>query len=714
MSRNNPTDDGAQHGNEQSTGSDDCDCGTLPGDADCDLDRFERNRYFQGKLMTARDMQLEQTYHADRLETLAQHVTGKGAVCGLSTAVEQEAPDTPLSVTVRPGFALDCCGRPVLLDTTAHETFGADRLPDPAEAETVDPSAFTAREETAASEMIEEALREEEETEREWPPGVSVYIRLKECHAEKVPIPGSEDACREDCTYNRVVEDFEVEIEAGDPEPPKAVRHVSFPDREDLEGYDDQRGAAPTDPALQFPALTYYGEGGGTEDGDGDGNEGGDGFHHRDCDEEGDPRVFLGFYARLGDGWELLEAAAPRHYVYSNDMLYAAIVRHATDYGNPHDNVESVEGLSGQVGVASPDHTLDVAAAAGANDVELTAGSWLEPLAPYMADRALKTVVKSFSFAALWFIQQRTEENVQGVFTVFRDALRVVSRARDAIEERAYEDEGAFLDAVRDIADRAHSLRTNDTLQSTATQESFDRFVTELEEVRDYTTTFADPISDATLAAHDGTQVAYDLDQLGQAAQWLTTLPTEIPVSEDEQGNEESLKFYIWLPLLLDFDVSYLSQQFGTTPTRSAALSAETPNVARMTGSLTADLANILESDATPVIDSLEASNENYVVETTSPEEVSRDVDPGTVVSHAVETIEDGQQYRINVAGTPLEDIDQVGTDRSRRLTNAGIYTAEQLAKADVETVASALGVAADASAPQRIIENARTLTGSQ
>lgn len=703
MSRHESTENGAQHENDGTGHAEDCEPGTLPGDADCELDRFVRNRYFHGKLMTARDMQLEQEYHADRLETLAQHATGEGAVCGLSTSLNQEEAGTPLEVTVRPGFALDCCGQPVLLDTTAHETFSPDRLPAPAETGAVAAADVDVGVGRDAEDELEEAL--ERDGDRDWPPGVSVYVRLKECQTEKVPIPGSEDACRENCTYNRVVEDYQIELETGEPEPPKAVRDVEFPDREELSSYDDQSGADPRDPALQKMARTYYGE---AENGD---------FHHLDCDEDGDPRVYLGFYARTGDGWELLEAAAPRHYVYSNDMLYAAIARHATDFSNPHENVESVEGLTGRVGVSSPDRTLDVAAAAGPNDVELTAGSWLEPLAPYMADRALKTVVTSFSFIGLWFLQRRTEENVENTTEIFRNALRVVSRARTAIENHAYEDETEFLDATRDITERAQNLRTSGTLQTLATQESFDRFTSELDELRNVTTAFDEPVSDEDVASHDGTQVAYDLDQMAQATQFLTHLATEFPVRENEAGQEEGLKLYIWLPLMLDMDISYLSQQFGTTRATTAsshALSAESAGMARVTGGLTADIASVLESDATPVIESLEANNEDYVVEATSTAELDREVQPGTVVSHAVEAVDDGERYRISVAGTPLEDVGQVGGDRSKQLIEAGLTSAEQLAEADVETVASALGMDADASAPKTIIENARSLVGGQ
>jgi len=767
---------GGQHDKRTTTG---------PGDETCALDRFVRNRYFHGKLMTARDQQLEQEYHANRLETLAQHVTGRGAVCGLAVSVSQDSADAPLKVDVEPGYALDCCGRPVLLDKPARETFPPEQLPteeergdgetvetieeldaimDSSEGETeivseivseadqplpaqpmlmignlvsetggeespitADPAGMAAvidehaetltRMNEGMLELLMGRIEEQPETDigdllgeieaeelPDLPEGVAVYIQLRECYTEKVPVNGSEDACREDCTYNRVVEDFEIVIDT-DPPDLKPVRQVEFPDQDDLHTYVPGVGAAPTDPGLQIPAQSY------NED------ETRDGFQQRRCDEEGDPRVFLGYFALEGTDWPLVSDLAPRHQVYTNDMLYAAIVRHATDDGNPHDVVDRIEGLGGHVGVTSPDRTLSVAANQSQNQVELTAGSWLEPLGPYMGDKALKTAVKSFSFAGFWFLENvpAEVENPEQYRAALTDMLLAAARAREAIEDSAYETEAEFLDAARDIGRVADRLVSNAALESWATDKSWERFETEVSTLTSYTAGFAESITDETVAAHDSTQVAYDLDQLSEAAQWLTHLDTSfaVPGTGEEPVN---LPFYIWLPLLLDFDTSAFRQitsrrdRVGLTHMMGRRGDQPDGGVREFTNNLAANMSGILESDARPVIETLRANDERFEVEVEPIDELDEVTQPGRIISHAAETVDDGQIFRVTVAGTPLTAVTNVGEDRSRTLFGADIYTAEDLANADAGTVASALGLGEDDTLATELIENARTV----
>lgn len=412
MSSNDSDDTGEQCGRTTN------DAGILLGDDDCGLERFVRNRYFHGKLMTARDMQLDQEYHADRLETLAQHATGTGAVCGLSPSVSQEAVGEDLKVTVEPGYALDRCGRPVLIEGTAHESFPPDgegyTLPDP----------------------------DAEPEEGELPPGVALYARVKECHTEKVPTAGSEDACREDCTYNRVVEDYAIEISEVAPDL-KSVRNVAFPEREQLDSYDEETGADASDPMLQLPARSYY------EDDDRDG------FQHTRCETEGDPRVFLGYYARDDSDWELLEERAPRHYVYTNELLYAAIARHATDFGNPHDVVTSVDGVEhddGDVTLESADGSILSEAGEEPGTVNLEVADYsqdeLDAIAEYVRDKTLKYTVEIFYEVAAQYAGIDSE----GAARLNVLARAIILAAREALAEAAFEDEYEFAAATLYLA----------------------------------------------------------------------------------------------------------------------------------------------------------------------------------------------------------------------------------------------------------------------
>ena len=78
--------------------------------------QFRKNRFFDGKLMTARDMQTEQRYHTDRLETLTRHVAGSGVVRGLSVRSIRTVDDR-LEVGIDSGIAIDGEGRPVVVET---------------------------------------------------------------------------------------------------------------------------------------------------------------------------------------------------------------------------------------------------------------------------------------------------------------------------------------------------------------------------------------------------------------------------------------------------------------------------------------------------------------------------------------------------------------------------------------------------------------------
>ena len=85
------------------------------------LEQFEKNQFFQGKLMTARDMETEQAYHAERLHAINRFATGKGILYGAEvSAVEED--ETELKITVEPGVILDSYGRPVVIEHNTTRT----------------------------------------------------------------------------------------------------------------------------------------------------------------------------------------------------------------------------------------------------------------------------------------------------------------------------------------------------------------------------------------------------------------------------------------------------------------------------------------------------------------------------------------------------------------------------------------------------------------
>ncbi len=74
---------------------------------------FERNRYFYGKMLTARDLETEQRYLNDKRRTVNKAVFGAGIVHGLGTYINDES-----SVSVESGLAFDYTGREIVVDNS--------------------------------------------------------------------------------------------------------------------------------------------------------------------------------------------------------------------------------------------------------------------------------------------------------------------------------------------------------------------------------------------------------------------------------------------------------------------------------------------------------------------------------------------------------------------------------------------------------------------
>ena len=83
--------------------------------AACGSIALERNLFFTGKLMTARDFRDETAYLRSRIHLHNRLFVGEGVVCGLDI-IEHDLPECRSRwVIVRAGLAIDCCGREVVL-----------------------------------------------------------------------------------------------------------------------------------------------------------------------------------------------------------------------------------------------------------------------------------------------------------------------------------------------------------------------------------------------------------------------------------------------------------------------------------------------------------------------------------------------------------------------------------------------------------------------
>jgi len=140
------------------------------------LRQFEKNNFFQGKLMTARDMETEQTYHADRLQTMSRFVSGSGIVHGVEVSSVEES-ESELEVTLEPGLVVDGYGRPLVIE---HRTTKTVPLPSSDD--------------------------------------IYLFIMYTETELESVPVPDVSGASSEEYMSNRRVESFELTYQESAPE----------------------------------------------------------------------------------------------------------------------------------------------------------------------------------------------------------------------------------------------------------------------------------------------------------------------------------------------------------------------------------------------------------------------------------------------------------------------------------------------------------------
>lgn len=155
---------------------------------DPSLSQFQKNRFFKGKLMTPRDMEAEQSYHAERLHTLNRHLNGKGIVRGIEVQSVTESGDG-LDVTITPGLALDGHGRPVVVEQVTTKS-----IPLPAD------------------------------------DTLYLYVEFAEAAMETIPVPDTEGAVDTDTAPNRAVESFTLTYRETPPESTQAVPDVDIPD----------------------------------------------------------------------------------------------------------------------------------------------------------------------------------------------------------------------------------------------------------------------------------------------------------------------------------------------------------------------------------------------------------------------------------------------------------------------------------------------------
>jgi len=157
------------------------DCTNKAGD--CGLQSFTHPRYFYGQRLDVSHFESEQDYFKGKMRLMNRLVIGCGVVCGLDVEV---GPDRH-SVVVTPGFALDKCGREIVVPCKSKSIPIASLPAAPADAKQ---SPYKAA-----------------EGDDEW---VSLSICYKECKANPEPVLAAGCDTVERCSPGAVREGYEI------------------------------------------------------------------------------------------------------------------------------------------------------------------------------------------------------------------------------------------------------------------------------------------------------------------------------------------------------------------------------------------------------------------------------------------------------------------------------------------------------------------------
>ncbi|MCL7412007.1 MAG: PASTA domain-containing protein [ANME-2 cluster archaeon] len=482
----------------------------------CSLDYFEKNAYFHGKLMTARDMLAEQVMHEDKLYTVNRSMLGDGLVCGMETD-NLRVENGKLLVDIKPGMGIDCCGRLVVVKGTG-------------------------------AVVTKEVKQIEEENEPGYPEPMYLHIRYKECLKEAVPVPGVGDACEEKCCYNRILEVFDVVYSSAPPV--QSIPHdVDFPSESDYEN-DNNR-------ALLKIARDYYNAN--LKNGCGD------------CTQS---LIFLGAFVKKhnGDKWDLDEITTTDHLkvAYTNTMLYDIITRHATRFDNPHNvnakdtgaliSINNVPNDEGNIDLISvPDSSIiitpyndnnsimigethsarndnpheikpeQIGAIASVNNVT-SGNSNINLLSP---DGSISVTpgIESINLSLSSVVQNRIsylEEQVRSmqrylmdkslkyklnVFSEIRDrfgsisAGKIVERVKEELDNRIYTDPEKYLMLMKELWEREKGV--SEEIKDKVTEESLKKYILSLEYLG------------KAIESGNVSQAAVAQDEVCEMAEWL-------------------------------------------------------------------------------------------------------------------------------------------------------------------------------------------------
>jgi hypothetical protein len=249
----------------------------------CNLQQFQRNRYFYGKLMSVRDFETEQGYMNEKRHLLNRLVNGAGIVCGLD-GVTVGDDQGKIKVTFETGgAALDNFGREIVIPGGSEkEVFIGGTGPSPVNLKTTGTGTFY------------------------------LYLVYEPRDYEPVSSAANPSGCEETCCPNRVLEDFRIIASATAP----AGQTVVCPDLSGIQAGDADAG----DRARETIGDWFKGE------------------ITAPCPGCNDTGVFI-LVLLIADGNVSIDSEnTSKHLslVHNTRLLSRLLTCHLTDFGNPH------------------------------------------------------------------------------------------------------------------------------------------------------------------------------------------------------------------------------------------------------------------------------------------------------------------------------------------------------------------------------------------
>lgn len=143
----------------------------------CQLHKFEKNKYFYGKLMTVSDFETEQSYFDGKRQLINRMLHGSGLICGFEEIKVEKAADGSLKIRfIDGGVALDCCGREIVVP----------------------------------SNLEEKILNSSGNSVSDLTGTPYLYLKYKACYDGYVASASNPSSCAEKCCPGKIVEGFEV------------------------------------------------------------------------------------------------------------------------------------------------------------------------------------------------------------------------------------------------------------------------------------------------------------------------------------------------------------------------------------------------------------------------------------------------------------------------------------------------------------------------